>query len=115
MTIETDIVTVVGALVSNRIYADTAGPGVVIPYVTYQQVGGQVLNPIRGVPAERMARIQFNVWATTRQSANSLMRQIEDALRASPYYGRPDGALIATYEPVTKLRGAQQDISFFWS
>lgn len=115
MSVETSLVTVIGALCSSRCYADFASHGTTRPYVTYQQVGGAVLNPINGsAPGKRNARVQVNVWADTRQAANELMRSIEDAVRPSPLNGRPIGALISRVDEITALRGAQQDFSLWW-
>lgn len=114
MSLETDLLAAVGALCGNRCYPDTAPPDAARPYVTWQQVGGQVLNPIDGtVPGIRHARIQINAWAATRLAANALMNSIEDALRPLPLHGRPAGALIARYDEMTRDRGAQQDFEFW--
>ncbi len=115
MTIEATVVTALGSLCSGRIFPDWAPVDTARPYVVYQQVGGDVLNPINGdVPGYHNARIQFMAWADTRLQANALMRQIEDALRPHPINGRPIGALMARAEPLTKQRGAQQDFSIWW-
>jgi hypothetical protein len=65
------------------------------------------------VVSTRGARVQFNVWAATRLAANTLMNQIEDALRVSPLHGRPVGALIARTDEMNELRCAQQDFTFW--
>jgi hypothetical protein len=115
MTVETDLVTVIGGLCSGRVFPDVAPIDTARPYVTYQQVGGLTIDPIDGdVPNLKNARMQVNVWADTRSAANVLMRQIEDALRPPPYNARPLSALIARYEEMTKMRGAQQDFSIWW-
>lgn len=115
MTIETDLVTTIGALVSGRVYPDFAPAGATLPYVIYQQVGGSVINPIDGTdPGKENSRIQFGAWAETRSAANALMRQIEDAVRPAPLNGRPASALIARYDDGSHIRGAQQDFYFWW-
>lgn len=114
MTVESTIYSVVGALCASRVYPDVAPTGTARPYVVYQQVGGQVLNPIDGsAPGDRHARVQVNVWAATRIAATTLMQQIEDAMRPAPAHGRPVGALIARYDEHSELRGAQQDFTFW--
>lgn len=116
MTMEAGFVTLVGALCGGRCYPDTAPLGAVLPYVTYQQVGGAVINPIAGGLVDLWnARVQVNAWGTTRIATNALMRSIEDALRPQPFGGRPIGALIARYEPTQGIRGAQQDFSVWWN
>lgn len=114
MSLEADLLAVVGALCGSRCYPDAAPEGVGMPYVTWQQVGGQALNPVDGaVPGKRHARIQINAWASTRLAANALMNSIEDAVRPAPLHGRPVGALMARMEPTTAQRGAQQDFEFW--
>jgi hypothetical protein len=115
MTIETALVSALAATFSNRVYPDTNDDpaGLVLPYVTFQQVGGAPLNYLDGVPTARNARMQFNVWAKTRQEANTLMRSIDVIVRSAPFHGTSLGDLIATYEPITKTRGAMQDFSLW--
>lgn len=116
MTIESQLVATIGALCSSRCYPDAAPHDTPRPYVTYQQVGGQVVSFLEGgASVKRNARIQINAWADTRQDANVLMRQIEDALQSSPYYGEPIGALMSRLDEQTQCRGAQQDFSLWWS
>lgn len=117
MTIETSIVTTIGALCGGRIFPDVASFDTPKPFATYIQVGGEAITTINDYPAVpnlRNSRIQINVWATTRSEANTLMRSIEDALRAAPLYGQPVGALISRHEEVTDTKGAQQDFKFWW-
>lgn len=114
MSLETEIIAAVGALCGDRVFPDLAPFNTTRPYVTWQQVGGPVLNPLDGsVPGARGARIQFNAWADTRLESMELMHDIEDALRPAPLNGRPDGALIARYDEPTTLRGSQQDFTFW--
>lgn len=116
MSIETTLVNTIGPLCGWRVYPDIAPQGASMPYVTYFQVGGQTIDPINGdVPGLNNARVQINVWAQTRIEANELMRDIEDILRPHPIGARPIGALMARYEEETRLRGAQQDFSIWWS
>jgi hypothetical protein len=68
-----------------------------------------------GLPGKRFARIQINVWAKTRQEANTTMQLIEDALRPAPLRATVLGALIARVNEFNGNRGAQQDFGFFGS
>lgn len=114
MTIETSLVGVVGPLLSNRFYADYAPATATLPYGTYQQIGGETVEFVSDDdPGLYNARIQINVWAKTRQEANTLMRSIVAALRPAPLRGRPVGALIARLNEFNETRGAQQDIAFW--
>lgn len=116
MSIETTIYGALGSLAGGRIFPDYAPTGTATPFITWQQIGGDVLNPFDGsLPGYYNSRIQFNAWADTRLQANQLMRQIEDLLRPEPINARPIGALIARAEPLAKTRGAQQDFTVWWA
>jgi hypothetical protein len=113
--IEADLYTKLASLVSNRVYPDVAPEGTAKPFITYQQKGGQAVNFLGAESSNKKnARFQINVWSATRSEAATLMRQIEDLMVTSPLYGKIEGGSIATYDEVTKARGAMQDFSF-WS
>lgn len=102
-----------------RVYPDVAPePMPARPFVVYQQIGGEVINPIAHVPDVpdlRHARMQIAVWAATRLDASALARQIEDALRLwTVHRAAPVGALTADYEHDTRLYGARQDFSVWF-
>jgi hypothetical protein len=114
MTVETDLYSALGSLVSNRVYPDIAPQGVAKPYITYQQVGGRAIAFLEtAVVGRRNARIQVNVWHTSRLAANTLARSVEDALIVSTALRAvPLGSLVSTHEPDTGgLFGTRQDFS----
>ena len=115
MTVEFDIFETVKALVGERVYPDAVPQNPKLPFVTYQQVGGQPLNFLSDVPDMRNGRFQFNVWAKTRKEAAQLIRQIEDQVRLSPALRAEtlNGAL-AVHEDTTTWFGAQQDFSIWF-
>ncbi|CAJ0740820.1 DUF3168 domain-containing protein [Ralstonia mannitolilytica] len=116
MTVEADIRRVVGPLVGDRVYPDEAPPETERPFITYQQIGGMPLTFLSGLPDLRNGRFQFNLWADTRDEASTLMRTIADALELDPVLrATPLGELAGTFEPITKLRGATQDFSIWFS
>jgi uncharacterized cupin superfamily protein len=115
MSVESDLFTVLGALVSSRAYPDVGPVGAVTPYITYQQVGGDAANFLAGIPDKRNGRFQINVWATTRSAAMTLIRQVEDAVRLSTALrATTEGGAVSDYEPDTKLYGARQDFSIWF-
>lgn len=116
MTIETDLVAALDALCGGKCYADAAPAGTAAPFITYQQVGGRTVDFIEGgASIKRNARLQVNVWHSSRAQANALMRQVEDALQSAPFFGDPQGALVALAADGVPLKGAQQDFSLWWS
>ena len=116
MTVEADIFTLLGALVSNRVSPDVAPPGTEKPYITYQQVGGDVVSFMEtAMPSKRNGRFQINVWDTTRLSASALMRQAEVALVTSTALrAEVLGGAVSTYEEETQLYGSRQFFSIWF-
>ncbi|MGJ7497462.1 DUF3168 domain-containing protein [Variovorax sp. RT4R15] len=116
MSLESDLFNTLKTLVSNRVYPDVAPLGVVKPYMTYQQVGGDAPTFLEAaVPSKRNGRMQINVWSTTRGEANSLALQVEAALvAATVFQAKPLVAFVSDKEDETNLFGTRQDFSI-WS
>ncbi len=113
---ESNIVTVLSALVANRVYPDVAPLNAVLPFITYQQVGGQAVNFLEAASSDKKnARIQVNVWSATRLEANVLIRHVEDEMVKNPILAYVEGAAIAAYDDQTKQYGALQDFSVWIS
>ena len=115
MTMESQLLAVLGPLVGGRAYPDFAPEDAALPYVTYQAVGGQPINYTEGsVPDIENARVQINVWAARRIPASELGKQVEDAMRLAPSLrttvitGR-----VATFDEETGYRGTRQDFSIY--
>jgi hypothetical protein len=113
--LEANLFNAMTALVAARVYPDIAPENTPTPYITYQQVGGKPVNFLGAEYSDKKnARIQINVWDTTRIGVAILTRLIENAMVAAPLYGLIEGGVVASYEPELKLYGAMQDFSF-WS
>lgn len=99
-----------------RVFPDIAPATTATPYITWQQVGGSSFVYTEGaLPNKRNARIQINVWADSRMTANSICMQIEETLCASPLFtAEPAGALLAAVDDDTDLRGSMQDF-YIWA
>lgn len=113
MSLETDIVEAVRTL-GYDIYPDTAAQGTPYPYVVFMQVGGTPSNALCGNSDGQNARIQFNVWASTRDDASTIMRAVEAVLTQPPFRAVSLGSLVAEYNAVPKAYGARQDLSFWF-
>lgn len=113
MTIETSLKTTLGALFSGRFFADHAPQTTVRPFCTYQQVGGMPSNSFCGNSTQQNSRIQINVWAETRNEANTLMRAVEVLLTEPPLRGVSLGSFVALCDEPTKTYGAMEDFSFW--
>lgn len=116
MTVEADLISRLNGLVGSRVYPDIGPIDGAKPYITYQQVGGEVLSLLESaMPGLRNGRFQINVWATTRTEANDLMRQAEALLVTSTVLrAEPQAAFSTNYEPDTKLYEAFQLFSIWY-
>lgn len=114
MSIEAELRSVIGPMVGDRVYPDTASGDVGLPFVIYQQVGGQPMNFLAGVPDVENGRFQVVVWSDDREQANALLRDIRAALCVAPLQAVVMNGVSSLLEPETGLRGAQQDFSIWF-
>ena len=115
MTVESDIYTALSSLTAVRLYPDVGPEDVVLPYMTYQQVGGDPVNFLSGNPSKRNGRFQVNAWARTRAGAMTLIRAAEDLMRSTTTLNATTlGGAQCLFEPDTKLYGAIQDFSVWF-
>jgi hypothetical protein len=117
MSVEAEIFTVLGPLVGNRVYPDTAPLNTPKPYIVYQRIGGRVITPLgRDIPDKQNARVQVTCWSATRLASSALALQIEDLLRTTAVFVAcsPESAPVSMNEPDMGLYGAAQDFTV-WS
>jgi len=116
VTVEANIYALLSPFVGGRVFPDTAPFDTARPYITYQQVGGEVITPLGGgIPDKQNGYFQVNVWAGSRASAAALALQVEGAFRtATAFFAQPMAAPIADSDPDLGLYSAQQDFSV-WS
>lgn len=113
MSLESDLVTLLKTLCP-RVFPDVAPTDTQRPYITWQQIGGDVIRPLVGLPDKRNALVQIDCWAERRADANALALAVEAALvAATVFVARPQSALVATNDEDTDLRGAMQDFSIW--
>lgn len=115
MALEASIKTALASIAGGRIYPDTTPDKPVFPCVVYQQVGGEVLNPLEGGdPGKDHARVQFWVFAKTRLEASSVARDVRlalvNSLNAYAY-----SAPVSTYDDALNLYGARTDFGVWYS
>jgi hypothetical protein len=113
MTFEADLKAVLGA-VTPRVFPDVAPARTARPYVTYQQIGGGVLNMVANVaPGVRNSMLQISVWANTRMEAMQVSRAIEDAMCSTSAFkaARPIAAAVADYDSEIPVYGCRQDFT----
>ena len=94
-----------------RTFADVAEETTPTPYIVWQGIGGQSLRALDGAHCgERNTYMQVSVWADTRLAALTLIRQVEDALVASPDFqvARPDSEPLSVLESAPKRYGSIQ-------
>ena len=114
MSLEADLYKVLSA-VCERVYPDVAPFDTVRPYITWTQIGGASPTFMERVrPSARNARIQVDVWASTRLEANALADRVEQALIESPVFqASPESAMLSMYEPQLRAYGSLQDFSIW--
>jgi hypothetical protein len=97
-----------------RAYPDIAPTSTVRPYVTFQQIGGDTLDPLdNSAPGKRNAVMQINVWSNTRAEAVALMDQIEDSLR-TVLSARPQSAKFNDYDNDMLVYSSQQEFRYWY-
>lgn len=115
MTMEADLHTLL-ATKCPRAFPTTAPALTATPYVIYQQVGGEVLNPLdNSAPGLRNARMVIRAWSKQREEASTLSDQIEDAMRvATAFKARPVAAKFNDYDEDLSLYGYEQEYSLWY-
>lgn len=113
MTVETAIYAALTP-VCPRVFPDFAPTATTRPYVTYQQIGGPVINPLsNAAPGKEGVSLQVNVWASTRKEAKALIKQVETALRAA-LNARPQSAAFNDFDHDMQVYGSQQDFTLWY-
>lgn len=113
MTMEADVRALLETIVA-KAWPDIADTGTPMPYATYQQIGGDVINPLdNSAPGTRCAVMQINVYAETRARANVCTDQIEDAMRVR-FSARPESAKFCDFDHDMQRYEAQQDFRFWY-
>lgn len=112
MSFESDLLNLLHA-VTPRVFPDFAPVKTQRPYVTFQQIGGHVLNPLANeAPGARNSEMQITVWSDTRAEALQISRAIEDAMRvATQFSARPVAAAVSDFDAEIPVYGCRQDFS----
>lgn len=116
MTIESSIYTALKGLVGNRCFPDVAPLNTVKPFITYIQIGGEVINFLENTVASKQNGVfQIDVFADTRAATAALALQVESAMvTATAFQARPVGAPAARYDSDMLIYSSTQDFSV-WS
>lgn len=114
MTMEADLNTLLKTKCP-RVFPDVAPSGTALPYVTWQGIGGESLSFLDNTAGDkRHTLMQINTWSSTRLQALQLIREIEDAMRASSaFVASPLGEPLSTYEPDVPVYGTLQRFSIW--
>jgi hypothetical protein len=114
MSLETNLYAALSGL-CDRVYPDIAPNNTSLPYITWSQVGGDVLQPLANQLADkRNARVQVNVWAKTRAEAVELMLDSEQALiESEDFIAVQQGAAVSSYSEDDDIRGMFQLFSIW--
>ncbi|MGO4379699.1 DUF3168 domain-containing protein [Pseudoduganella sp. RAF19] len=98
-----------------RTFPNFADAGTARPYVTYQQIGGDVIVLLgRAVPNVENAEIQINVWSNTCAEAKATIQQIESALiLASEFTAKPRAAPASDFDSNIPIYCSRQDFTIW--
>lgn len=116
MSLEAQLLAVLGPLVGGRAYPDVTPDKPVFPLIVFQGAGGQEQWYVEGKRREkRHQRVQVFVWATTRVQASDLADQIGTALCKSDFPAvEPYGSPTSLYEEAIKKYGTRQDFGIWF-
>lgn len=115
MSPEAQVRNTILSIVSGGVFFDTANLGAAKPLAIISRIGGNPVNFLEASkPSKRHIRYQINVFAETRLQADSIGRQIEDALVAQ-LDGYVEGGMVSLYDDTANLYGTRQDFSFWFN
>jgi hypothetical protein len=116
MSLEALITATLGPLVGNRIFPDVAPLDTPRPYITYQQIGGAVVDYTDNTVADHAnANLQINVWSDTRLQTSALVAQVEAALVTdSDTQARAMSGPVSDYDEDLKRYGTRQDFTVWY-
>lgn len=98
-------------------YPTEAPYGTAMPFLTWQQVGGEPIVYVNGkMPNYMRMLVQINLWAVSDKEASRLIREIEEMLCDSDLCATPDsGAVSEIDEGRMNMRGRRQSFSIWGS
>jgi hypothetical protein len=114
MALEAKLATVLQG-VCPRSFPDFAPTETARPYITFQQIGGDVVNPLaREVPNVENAEMQINVWSNTRLEAKTLIKQVESALILTTQFTcKPRAAAASDFDSDIPVYCSRQDFTIW--
>lgn len=114
MTLEAKL-TAILKTVSPRTFAGFAPTSTARPYITYQQIGGLVINQLaNAVAGKENAEIQINVWADSYTAAKTAIKQIEAALvESADFIARPLAAAASDFDADMERYCGRQDFTIW--
>jgi hypothetical protein len=116
MSLESDLRTLLGPFVSNRVYPDVTPDDPQLPLIVYQQVGGDVVEFLEGEVGDKdHARMRIHVWAKTRLQATAIARQVRLAIVRGPLKGTTYGAAVSLHEDMLKNYGNRTDYGIWYT
>jgi hypothetical protein len=115
MAIEAEIKSALAAIAGGRTYPDTTPDKPVFPLNIYQQVGGEVINPLEGTdPNKDNARIQVTTWSKSPVERATVAREVRVAL-TSTLNATLLASPVSIYDDTLKLYGARADYSVWFT
>jgi hypothetical protein len=114
MTLEANLAVLLKQ-VCDQTFPDFAPPGTKLPYITFQQIYGDVISYLgKEVSSKENAVMQINVWSATRKEAKAMILQIESLLTlAVSFQASPVAASVSDFEADLPAYCSRQDFSIW--
>lgn len=114
MSLESNLTAILKS-VSPRTFSGFAPTDTPRPYITFQQIGGEVIRPLANeVASKENAEMQVTVWADNPSAAKAAITQIEALLvTAVVMQSRSIAAATGDYDAAMERYSYQQDFSIW--
>jgi len=116
MSLEAQLLAVLGPLVGGRAYPDVTPDKPLFPLIVFQGAGGKEQWYVEGKRREkRHQRVQVFVWGETRIQASAIADQVGTALCESDFPAvEPYGSPTSLHEEAIKKYGTRQDFGIWF-
>jgi len=116
MSLEATMKTLLGPLVSGRVYPDVTPDSPVFPLIVYQQVGGAAVEYLdETLPDKDHARMQVFIWSKTRLEASQIARSARIAILGAGLSAQTFAAPTSVHEAEMKLYGNRTDYGLWYT
>ena len=114
MSIAADLVTTLGATLSNRLYPSVAPAGVTAPYAVYSMVSGVPITHLSGQSNKTNARFQVDLFGRNKAALDTLADAVKLAMDQSALFKSVCQNQIDLYEDPAQFYRVMLDFSVWY-